>query len=46
MTAPDEPFTLLQSLPLSTLGHHEVFIAGGFLWIDRYGPMPVFTGTT
>lgn len=43
LTGLDEPMTLLRTLPLANIGHHEVFIGGGYLWIDRYGPMPLLT---
>lgn len=43
LTGPDEPWRLLYTMPLATIGNHEMFIAGGYLWVDRYGPWPVLT---
>lgn len=42
LTGLDKPFTLLWTLPLANIGNHETFIAGGYLFVDRYGPLPLF----
>jgi hypothetical protein len=46
ITGPDQPLVLLWTLPKAALGHYECYIAGGYLWIDRYGPFTLPTGVT
>lgn len=43
MPGRDQPFTLLYPLYSANLGHFECYIAGGYLWVERYGPMPLLT---
>jgi len=43
LTGPDRPWTLLYPLHNVALANHELIIAGGYLWIDRFGPMPLLT---
>lgn len=44
--APGQPYTLIQPLPLAQIGHHQMYQGGGFYWIDRYGPFPLWTKPT